>query len=357
MEDLEEIRGSKFEPEISRLQKKLQEMMDAKSKAEEAQRKLKTEHQKTVEQLQTNHQNTVEQLKAQIHQKDMDNLNLREQIDDLNQKLLMTTDSLMSKDNELLQSEAAWEKKCKALEVKFEKDLSENQIVFKEKEQDVSRQLTEALEVLEGKESQHQEREAAWELKYKALQEKYEKDLAERQSLETLQTDFQNKMIQMEEKMAKNQAVFEEKELDLKTQLTEALVVLESKEAQLHHTEEAWEMRYSELEKNFEKIKNQFTSIQELVEKLRVKNTELQQSKENCDTKEQQMKKEKEELEELCLRTKQKSKSVLFRKTIVDREAMLEKMMSKMQKEKEKEENRPGRFKWLSGLVGRRASQ
>ncbi|XP_074471980.1 uncharacterized protein LOC141756274 isoform X1 [Sebastes fasciatus] len=262
--------------------------------------------------LQLELQKTVDQVQDELHRRG-------DRIEGLSQKLRETTSQLQLKGGELLDSKTVWQDKFKTLEDRSAKDLAEKeqaqktlQLELQKKVDQVQDELHRRDDEIEGlsqklKETTSQlslkggellDSKTVWQEKFKALEDRSAKDLAEKeQAQKTLQLELQKKVDQVKDELHRrdneveglSQKIKETSQLQLKggelldseTVWQEKFKALKVRSAKkLAKKEQAWKTLQLELQKKVDQVQDELhrrdNEVEGLSQKLKETTSQLQ---------------------------------------------------------------------------------
>ncbi|XP_037607390.1 putative leucine-rich repeat-containing protein DDB_G0290503 [Sebastes umbrosus] len=305
--------------ETSQLQLKGGELLDSETVWQEKFKALEdrsakdlAEKEQAWKTLQLELQKTVDQVQDELHRRG-------DRIEGLSQKLRETTSQLQLKGGELLDSETVWQDKFKALEDRSAKDLAKKeqaqktlQLELQKKVDQVQDELHRRDDEIEGlsqklKETTSQlslkggellDSKTVWQEKFKALEDRSAKDLAEKeQAQKTLQLELQKKVDQVKDELHRrdneveglSQKIKETSQLQLKggelldseTVWQEKFKALKDRSAKkLAKKEQAWKTLQLELQKKVDQVQDELhrrdNEVEGLSQKLKETTSQLQ---------------------------------------------------------------------------------
>ncbi|XP_074485677.1 uncharacterized protein LOC141764376 [Sebastes fasciatus] len=208
----------KYDSQIQLMETKLTQMEAERKELEDKFAKELAANDQIWEKLLKKYQQDLFQSEEQVDQKKTEVLNLSKEKEGLWQELKETTGQLTSKGDELLLTEATWQKRFNELkdnekQHQMESDKQVNRLKqeiqdlrvseiqdLSKKNDSLSLMLTETTSQLRSKEVELSQSDRAWQDKYNALEDRMTRALAERdQSLESLTLKNQKTMSMVEE--------------------------------------------------------------------------------------------------------------------------------------------------------------
>ncbi|XP_059181652.1 paramyosin-like [Centropristis striata] len=227
-------------------------------------------------------QGQITEMKAQIEEMEADIKVLTSRKERMFQVLTTTRSQLESKDAELVQCDKAWEAKYKALQDKFEKDLAEQQQSWEFKVIKMTEEKREPECIIKD-----QARNGTfWEEKYNALEDLTRELAGTQQGLMTLQTQHLEQVTELEEHV---------QEKDAEIQLLSN---------DLAEKKQSWETKAKQFDQERERLEESSRNLESLQVELKEKVNQMEEQVHQRDTDILGLCEEKESLSQQLQQTK-----------------------------------------------------